>query len=218
MNSKDEKEILEQFIHENPELEKLEEIVEEFNIFTALSIVNNEIRHSNFLSWLMNPGESHGLGDYFLSSFLKKISFKASSLGIEGPSVFDIDSWSFDDVEILREWRNIDLLIRSDNRKFICIVENKITSREHSNQLIRYKDIVDKEFSAFQKLFVYLTVEGDIPSESEYIPLSYSCRFWLKAATHSGINLPLIPGETCHPFRKKVYHFLYHFRNPKKVS
>jgi len=44
------------------------------------------------------------------------------------------------------------------------------------------------------------------------------CRFWLKAATHSGINLPLIPGETCHPFRRKVYHFLYHFRNPEKVS
>ena len=29
----------------------------------------------------------------------------------------------------------------------------------------------------------------------------------------SGTNLPLIPGETCHLFRRKVYHFSGHFRN-----
>ncbi len=39
------------------------------------------------------------------------------------------------------------------------------------------------------------------------------CRFRPKLATHSGSNLPLIPGETCHPFRWKVYHFSGHFRN-----
>lgn len=174
MNSKPEKEILEEFIHENAELEQLEEIVDEFNIFTALDIVNSEIRHSNFLSWLMNPNESHGLGDYFLTSFLKKISFKASSLGIEGPPIFDIDSWNLDDAEILREWRNIDILIRCDNQKFVCVIENKIYSKEHSEQLQRYKDTIKKEYPDHKKSFVYLTVEGDIPSESEYIPLSYS--------------------------------------------
>lgn len=174
MNSKSEKEILEEFIHENAELERLEEIVDEFNIFTTLDIVNSEIRHSNFLSWLMNPNESHGLGYYFLASFLKKISFKASSLGIEGPSIFDIDSWKFDDTEILREWRNIDVLIRCDNQKFVCVIENKIYSEEHSEQLQRYKDIIKKEYPDYKKSFVYLTIEGDIPSESEYIPLSYS--------------------------------------------
>jgi hypothetical protein len=174
MNNKSEKEILEEFIHENTELEQLEEIVDEFNIFTALDIVNNEIRHSNFLSWLMNPDESHGLGDYFLTSFLKEASSKSSSLGIEGPSVFDIDSWNFDDAEILREWKNIDILIKCDNQKFICVIENKIYSKEHSEQLRRYGDIIKKEYPNYKKLFVYLTVEGDIPSESEYIPLSYS--------------------------------------------
>jgi len=173
MNSKSEKEILEEFIHENAELEQLEEIVDEFNIFTALDIVNNEMRHSNFLSWLMNPNESHGLGDYFLTHFLKKISFKASSLGIEGPSIFDIDSWNFDDAEIIREWRNIDVLVRCDRQKFICVIENKIYSKEHSQQLKRYEDIVKKEYLDYKKLFVYLTVEGDVPSEREYIPLSY---------------------------------------------
>ncbi len=41
MNNKTEKEIFEEFIHGNTDLEKLEEIVDEFNIFSALNIVNN---------------------------------------------------------------------------------------------------------------------------------------------------------------------------------
>lgn len=169
-----EKEILEDFIHENAELEKLEDIVEEFNIFNALDIVNNEIKHSNFLSWIMNPNESHGLGDYFLNLFLKKISLKTSSLGVEGLSIFDIDSWRFNDAEVLRERNNIDIIIRCDNQKFICILENKIYSREHDKQLKRYKDTIKREYPGYKKLFVYLTIEGEIPTEMEYIPLSYS--------------------------------------------
>lgn len=174
MRTKSEKEILEEFIHDNAQLERLEEIIGEFNIFTALDIINNEIRHSNFLSWLINPRESHGLGDYFLTSFLKKVAYKASSLGIEGPSIFDIDSWNFNDADVLREWMNIDILVKSDSQRFACIVENKIYSKEHSKQLRRYREIAEKEYADYQKLFVYLTVEGDIPSEGEYIPLSYS--------------------------------------------
>lgn len=177
MKSKPDKEILEElekFIHENADLEQLENIADEFNIFTALNIVNNEVRHSSFLAWLMNPNESHGLGDYFLTLFLKKVSIKKSVT--EEISIFDIDSWNLDDAEILREWRNIDIVIRSDNQKFICIIENKIFSNEHSNQLQRYREIIGKEYPGYKKLFVYLTVEEDNPSENEkeyWIPLSY---------------------------------------------
>jgi len=174
MNGMSDKELLEEFIHKNAELERLAEVVDEFNIFTALDIVNNEIRHSNFLCWLMNPNESHGLGDYFLIFFLKKVSSKASSLGIAGPSVFDIDSWNLNDVDIQREWRNIDIIIKCDNLKFVCVIENKIYSKEHSDQLQRYKDIIEKEYGDYKKLFVYLTVEGDESSVNEYLPLSYN--------------------------------------------
>jgi len=173
MNEKSEKEILEKFIVNNPELEKLEEIINTFNIFDALNMVYYEIRHSIFLSWLMNPQESHGLKDYFLKSFLKTIALKASTLGIKEVSVFDIDYWDFDNAEILREWRNIDILIRCDEQKFICAIENKIHSKEHDNQLQKYKKTIKNEYPGYKKLFVYLTVEGDLPSDDEYIPLSY---------------------------------------------
>lgn len=173
MSDKSDKEVLEEFIHDNEELERLEEIAEDFNIFTALRIVDTELKHSTFLAWLMDPNESHGLGDYFLSLFLRKAAFRTSASGIDSPSVFDIDSWHFDSAEVLREYQRIDIFIRSEEHKFICVIENKIQSGEHDNQLKRYRRTVQNEYPCYRKLFIYLTISGDIPSDDSYIPLSY---------------------------------------------
>ena len=43
------------------------------NIFSILRISKNEIRHSNFLCWLLDPNQSHGLGDIFLKRFLREV-------------------------------------------------------------------------------------------------------------------------------------------------
>lgn len=173
MNDKTDIQVLEEFINDNAELEQLEEIAEDFNIFSALGIVDAEIKHSNFLAWLMDPGESHGLGDYFLASFLKRVASKASSFGMESPSVFDIDSWHFDSAEILREWRHIDILIRSDEHRFVCVIENKISSGEHGEQLRQYKETAQNEFPKYSKLLIYLTIDGEIPSDDDYMSMSY---------------------------------------------
>jgi hypothetical protein len=165
---------LENFLCKNPDLEKLEDLIEDFNIFTALSFVNEEIRHSRFLTWLMDPSESHGISEYFLKSFLEEISVKGKALGLSVPSVFEIDDWYLADVEVLREWKNIDILIKSDALKFVCAIENKVRSSEHGGQLHRYKDKVEKEYPGYKKIFVYLTIEGEEPSLPEYIPLSYN--------------------------------------------
>lgn len=46
-------ELLEQFVPDNPELEKFEDLLAQFNIFETLNIVNAEIRHSYVLDhWL----------------------------------------------------------------------------------------------------------------------------------------------------------------------
>ena len=173
MPEKTEIQCLEDFILNNADLELLEEITEKFNIFTSLNIIGNEIRHSTFLSWLMDPMESHGLGDYFLHSFLKRATFHASSIDVPTPRIFEIDSWSFDGAEIRREWNNIDILIISENNQFVCAIENKVYSGEHSQQLQRYKKIVKDEYPDFKHLFVFLTVKEDKPSDEEYVPMSY---------------------------------------------
>jgi hypothetical protein len=42
------------------------------NIFQILRISKNEIRHSNFLSWLLEPNGSNKLGDIFLKRFINE--------------------------------------------------------------------------------------------------------------------------------------------------
>ena len=120
------------------DLEELNNLTGHFNIFNALKLQNNEIRHSNFLAWIMTPYESHKLGDYFLKEFLKS-AIKEYSLNTDiSLSLKDIAFLKFDDAEIRREYKNIDLLIVSQQNKFVCIVENaQRVSRCHRARAVK---------------------------------------------------------------------------------
>jgi len=141
------------------DFERLELNLKLPNIFRILRISRTEIRHSNFLAWLLNPNESHNLRDTFLKHFLLDISV-------------EFDTLNFQDFEIRREWKNIDLLIITNG--FAVCIENKVDSQEHSNQLVRYKEIIKESFPKHQHYFVYLTTDGDEPSDIEYEKYSYS--------------------------------------------
>ena len=73
MNKTEAIEALKYFIDDNEDLESLETRLDRFNIFESLGLVRQEIRHSAFLRWLLDPTETHGLGDYWLRQFLKKV-------------------------------------------------------------------------------------------------------------------------------------------------
>ena len=140
------------------------------NIFQILRITKNEIRHSNFLSWLLNPNESHKLGDIFLKRFLREVFSSDKFLEIDQ---VDVEGMDLTKVEIQREWKNIDILIILEN--VVVCIENKVLSKEHSNQLNRYKGITESHYPNHNQTFVFLTPEGDSSeSESEtYEPISY---------------------------------------------
>ena len=108
------------------------------NIFQILKISNTEIRHSNFLSWLLDPSQSHKIGDIFLKRFLREVF---SSDKFEKIDQIDVEGMNLQNVKIYREWKNIDILIVL-NETVVC-VENKILTKEHSNQLERYKKIIE---------------------------------------------------------------------------
>jgi hypothetical protein len=163
-------EILEDLVRD-PDLEELESIADQFNIFDVLGIIHVEVRHSKFLAWLLDPAGSHGFGDYFLGMFMKLVAS-----GMEGgPTLLDVDAWNLSDAEVRLEWNHVDILIVSESGGFVCVIENKIHSSEHSGQLSRYRKIVEEagEFSGFDKLYVYLTVSGEEPSDGAYLPLTY---------------------------------------------
>lgn len=140
------------------------------NIFQILRITKNEIRHSNFLSWLLDPNQSHKLGDIFLKRFLREV-FSSDKFG--DLDQVDVEGMDLSKVEIQREWKNIDILIKLEN--VVVCVENKVLSKEHSNQLRRYKEIIENQFPNHHQTFVYLTPEGDTSDDESdtYEPISY---------------------------------------------
>jgi len=160
---------LEAFVAD-PNLKELEQFLSAFNIFSVLSITKKEIMHSNFLAWLFDPNESHALGDTFLVTFLKDILSGSDS----NLNALDIHVKYFGDSEVRREYQNTDLLIVNDTLRIVVCIENKIQSRESIGQLQSYRRMVEDEYPNYERVFVYLTLEGDEPSDKTYIPVSYS--------------------------------------------
>lgn len=166
--------ILEEFVVNNDELLELEERIGRFNIFDALRVERVEIRHSNFLAWLLDPAESHGQGSLFLKAIL--MDLLSQTPPDQRPlSPVELDGEELRGVEIRREWRHIDLLIICREPAVVIVIENKIDSSEHGPQLDRYHKIVIDQFSDVdKKLFVYLTVAGDSPSHQAWCSYTYS--------------------------------------------
>ena len=170
-------ESLKKFICNNVELSKLEEKYKKFNIFDCLGVNKQELKHSNFLAWLFNPRLNQGIGDFFVKEFLKNVLINDQNPPSKNkPSVFDIDCFDMTDIEVIREYKNIDIFILDEKNKFLCVIENKIYSKENNNQCQNYhKAIEEKEkFKEYKKLYVYLkpTLDDDI-SDKSFIPIEY---------------------------------------------
>ena len=135
-----------------------------FNLFDVLKISRTEIRHSNMLGWLLNPNENHGLGDAFLKGILQCLVENDSNGRYDVFHVLLMDLYSF---SVMREWKNIDILLTSSDEKTVIAIENKVGSHEHSNQLNRYREILEKEYAGYNRLYVFLTPDGESPSDVE---------------------------------------------------
>lgn len=159
---------LEDLLMDMEVLEQIESKIREFNAFETLGIINTEIRHSNVLAWLLNPQENHGLGDTFLKKFVQSLFYKGQNNNNSNSlNLFDISLMDYFDFTIRREWRNIDVLAVSEQNKLVIVIENKIWSKESRHQLGKYMNIVESEFKDYKKIYVFLTPNGDIPSDEE---------------------------------------------------
>lgn len=188
-----EERLLEELIVGNADLEELKTALAEFNLFEAIGITRQELRHSNFLGFLLSPQENHGIGDAFVTRLLQKAI--QSGAGEQQPvSAIDLDLWSLDDLTVLREWQNIDILLLSGVHRLAIIIENKIGSHEHSDQLARYYGTVSAQYPDWKIIGLYLTPEGGQPSDPRYI----GCSYGLVSATISDVlsrhSSPLAPG------------------------
>ena len=135
---------LEKLFVNNQEFEKIQTAQSRFNPIKIMRMENMEIRHSAILAWLLDPQESHGLGDVFLRAFLAQACQGSSSLIL--PSALDILHANMMSAEVRVEWQNIDLLVHSPINKWVFIIENKFWSSQSENQLKGYMDRTIKAF------------------------------------------------------------------------
>lgn len=175
---------LEALLINNHDFEMISSYLNRFNPIRVMKMERMEIRHSAILAWLLDPSETHGLGDKFLRGFLAEALRDQSAMG--RPNALEISQSDLRDVEVRREWNNIDLLLLSERNGWVFIVENKYYSSQHTDQLSRYvgkvktqlasvidayNDRSDREFAVRG---IFLTLLDEEPQDDAYAPIRYS--------------------------------------------
>lgn len=172
---------LENLVARSSDLDQLTSVPPEFNVFEAMGVVFQELRHSDFLAFLLNPQASHGLGDRFTKEWLKRVVSSArdypyaesdSATSVTRPEL--LEHLDMSEAQVFRERDHIDVLLVDARNRLTVVVENKMFSGEHSDQLARYRRIVEERYPGFDSLCIFLTPTGEAPSHSGYVPTDYA--------------------------------------------
>lgn len=165
---------LEAFVVNNADLEALEALLSQFNIFEAIGAVRQELRHSQLLAYLLDPAQNHGLRDRFAKELLQGALSSADSAEARTIRAVDLELWDLQQMDVRREEHNIDILLCDEKNQLVVAIENKIDSSEHSDQLARYLNTLLNRYPGWKTLGLYLTPDGELPSESAFLPAGYS--------------------------------------------
>ena len=148
-----------------------------FNPFDVLRYADYEIRHSNVLAWLLQPDETHGIGDEFLRDFTSAINDAARSQGISPPPL--PSSFDAADIRVERELDYVDITLFFKNERVVIAIENKIGERspEHADQVGDYEKTLRKKYSdmydVIQSVLLTTSPTADA-SESRFIHVSWT--------------------------------------------
>ena len=199
---------LERFAAE-PGLKRLHALIEEqrtvFDALDFLRLSSDEEFHSNFLAWLLDPRESHGIRECFLVNFLQETG---------APLELQASDWTR--AIVVREWANqvegqdgrLDILILNEPECALCAIENKIWSWEHSEQLTRYRKALEERYPQWRKHCVFLSPRGTLPYREE------EQKYW--TAADYKIVLQLVEqtiSNTANPVKEDVRVFLATIRH-----
>jgi len=140
----------------------------EFSLMKVFGIENYELAHSSFLAWLLDPLGDHGLGSQFAYKFICQATSKIKEFDLTGVDFRNLCV----DREISGDESRLDIRMRDPLGSFLCVIENKILSKEGTDQTNRlyrdYHNVSSKE------LFVFLTLDEKAkPVNSNFTPITY---------------------------------------------
>ena len=129
-----------------------------------------EANFSNFLAWVLNPREGHGLGDYFI----KRLLIAASSCTHaqermnkwikedEWKSLAELETMSLShsyvarEVSINNKEARIDLILIDPHNELLVLIERKDGSKVSSKQLDKYSKWVSEKYQEYSQLWLVL--------------------------------------------------------------
>lgn len=158
---------------DSPEYQEITTREAQFNIFDALGTRRQELRHSDFLAYLLDPTKPHGLQDRFLRRFL---TFTTSSSNQHtfskhlNPVNIRLDS--LERVRVFREKHRYDLMLHFPG-KWLLIIENKVGAQLSENQLENYRASAEIDYPRIDKSYLYLTPAGDEATDDLWESISY---------------------------------------------
>jgi hypothetical protein len=198
---------LERFAESKRDLAQLKQLLEErrseFDALTFLGVSASEEVHSRILAWLLDPQGSHGVGDRFLRGFLRETATTAAADCAYVGDIGDESAFDWSATRVQQEWHNIvegregrlDILLINEAERFLCGIENKIFSGEHSEQLTRYRRALAIAYPDFHRRHVFLSPAGTLPLQEEerqyWAPVSYATVLQLVEQTITQGDEPL---------------------------
>ena len=160
-------------------LEKAGFVRNKFNVFDILNIGRQELRHSDFLAFLMNPNKSGEVGKQFLRAFLSGVARGYPKLGLD---FFELFYGEFNNVSVKREYRNIDILLKFTlfGKSHVFVIENKVDSSEQfydnsdiKGQLDKYEKIATEEYPDCKRIYLFLSPDRRQPSSKSWTAVGY---------------------------------------------
>ena len=150
----------------DPRFQELKYKQEKANVFSVVGQTHTEHWHSSFLSWLLDPNSSMGLGHYPLARLISLAIIQKPDCGF---TLKDIFTLHLNDVHFQTEYtfqcpngkRSIDVYGESD--ELVIVIENKVNARENYNNSSRgqtqdYYDYIESKRKKGQKaLYFFIT-------------------------------------------------------------
>jgi len=156
-----------------PDFQQLDARMRQFDPFKVLRVERYELRHTTTLAWLLDPEQTHGLGDGFLRRFLEQTCGAGLAAGpvavqaelrlgggaLHAPVTAGADEEG-DSGTAARKTGELDVLIESAG--WAVAIEAKIDSREGQDQLLDYSRYLERRFGGAKPVRrLYLTVQPD---------------------------------------------------------
>jgi hypothetical protein len=144
-----------------------------------------EIAITNFMRWLLDPSEGHGLGDMPVKSLLTQAWLNSKDMANaqsihEALSPAEVHTTGYSGLVALAEAslqsRRLDVLLVDPATKTYVAVEGKYGSKQSKDQLSDYRKSLKTMFKEYTGVHIFMDWYSDDPKDPAWIPVGYE---WL---------------------------------------